>query len=462
MKTTAHVLYICLALFASNAVLLGAQCSTTLSPNSASFTSAGGGSNTTVTIGSSCAWSATSASAWIHSTSSGTGPGTANYTVDANPTTASRSGSLNIGTTSVSITQAGMPLTLGAALNNTNLVWETDPTYPWHGTNNVSYDGVDSAVSGNKAVQDSVSWLRTTVVGPGLISFWWKVDSLDPDNLQFFINDVSQDQISGQLDWNYRSFSVPAGTNVLEWQYIKDPTDNSGGDSGWLDQVRYITGTPTPLQAGLNTCGINWTTGGNTNATYWSIQTNVTHDGVMAAQSGQITALQQSTLNATVSGVTNVSFWWRVSSERDFGGNIVDNLGFYIDGVLQTNINVEETWQQKSFKLTSASHTLQWIYSKNDFDIYQKGMDAGFVDQVVFSPPVKGFPFTLGIPQSLPDGSVKIPIVGEVGCTCQMTFSTNFTDWNVLSNFVTSGMTNTILDSAASSSPMRFYRTLSP
>jgi hypothetical protein len=454
------------ALICSEIASFGAQCSASLNPTSTTYSSAGGNGSTTVTVNSGCAWSASSASSWIHSTNSGSGSGVANYTVDANPGTIARSGTLLItanNTATLTINQSGVPLTLAAALNNTNLVWETDATYPWHGTNNISYDGIDSAVSGNKGVQDSVSWLRTTVIGPGQISFWWKVDSLDPDNLQFFINGVSQDQISGQIDWNYRGYSIPDGTNVLEWQYIKDPSDNSGSDQGWVDQVRYVTGTPTPLQAGLNTCGINWTSGGNTNSTYWSIQTNVTHDGAMAAQSGQITTLQQSTLQTTVGGVTNVSFWWRLSSEHDpAGSTIFDNLGFYIDGVLQTNINVEEQWQQKSYKLTSASHTLQWIYSKNDFDFYPKGMDAGFVDQVVFSPPQRALPFTLGVPESFPDGTIQVPVSGEVGCTCQMTFSTNFTNWSVLSNFVTTGASTTILDSGASNSTMRFYRTISP
>src|SRR5262249_52393059 len=155
------------------------------------------------------------------------------------------------------------------------------PTYPWYGTNPPAptYDGVNSAVSGNRFVQNSVSWLETTVTGPGVLGFWWKVSSdvspppPDPpssfDYLEFLIDGESQDQIMGFIDWNYRTYTIPAGTHTLTWQYVKDPQYNAGSDQAWLDQVTYSTNI-IALQEALNTCGINWTTGGNTNQTYWA------------------------------------------------------------------------------------------------------------------------------------------------------------------------------------------------
>src|SRR5262249_12382507 len=149
-----------------------------------------------------------------------------------------------------------------------------------------------------------------------------------------------QDQIYGQIDWNYRSYSIPAGTHVLQWQYVKDPQFNTGSDQAWLDMVTYTTNAPTALQEALNTCGINWSTGGNTNTTFWTGQTNASHDGKSAAKSGSIFIGQESWLQTSVSGVTNVSFWWQVSSQTNY-----DFLEFWTNNVLAKRISGEVAWQ---------------------------------------------------------------------------------------------------------------------
>src|SRR5678815_2563422 len=122
---------------------------------------------------------------------------------------------------------AATGISLGDALDNTNLVWVTSTNYPWFGTNDVTYDGVDAAGSGNRFVADSTSWLQTTAVGPGELSFWWNVTSDDADFLEFDINGLAQDSISGSdVIWNYRVYSIPPGTNLLRWQYVKDAAFN--------------------------------------------------------------------------------------------------------------------------------------------------------------------------------------------------------------------------------------------
>src|SRR5262249_15612322 len=150
------------------------------------------------------------------------------------------------------------------SLNNNNLNFVTSSNYPWRGTNNVSFDGVASATSGNQAVPNSTSWLQTTVVGPGIIGFWWKVDSdvTWPTNIGsfdyfgFLVNGVQEDMIEGQVDWEHRSYYIPAGTNVLTWQYVKDSQYNSGYDHGWLDVVTWQPQTLAAPAQTFNTCGI--------------------------------------------------------------------------------------------------------------------------------------------------------------------------------------------------------------
>ena len=122
----------------------------------------------------------------------------------------------------------------------------------------------------------------------------------------------------------------------------------------------------------------NWTTSGNAQ---WFGETNVTHDGVDAAQSGGIGPLQETILQTTVG--TNWSgrytFWWKVSSEQDF-----DFLEFRINGIVQTSISGEVDWQQVSIPVAVGTNVLMWRYSK-DASI-DMGHDAGWVDQFAFIP----------------------------------------------------------------------------
>ena len=85
-------------------------CVYTLSPTSASFSSAGGSSSVSVSTDAACHWSSRSHAAWITITSSTNGPGngTVSYTVAQNSGT-TRSGNLTIAGKSFTVTQEGVP-----------------------------------------------------------------------------------------------------------------------------------------------------------------------------------------------------------------------------------------------------------------------------------------------------------------------------------------------------------------
>jgi hypothetical protein len=87
----------------------GQTCSFTVSPTSVSPTAAGGAQSATVTAPAGCSWTAVSNTAWISVTAGGTGSGngTVSYTVDANGSTASRTGTLTIANQTVTVTQQG-------------------------------------------------------------------------------------------------------------------------------------------------------------------------------------------------------------------------------------------------------------------------------------------------------------------------------------------------------------------
>jgi hypothetical protein len=80
-------------------------CSFTVSPSFITQTAAGGTGTITVTTQSGCAWTTSSNAAWVTITGSGTGSGTASYTVQPN-TGFGRSALLNIGGVMVGVSQA--------------------------------------------------------------------------------------------------------------------------------------------------------------------------------------------------------------------------------------------------------------------------------------------------------------------------------------------------------------------
>jgi hypothetical protein len=276
------------------------------------------------------------------------------------------------------------PISLGEGLDATNLVWTTGGDLPWYATNAAatpSFDGVDAAVSGQ--IQDNQSsWLQTTVVGPGTLSFWWNVSSeLDFDVFDFSIDGQSMDSISGEnVNWEYRSFAIGAGIHTNLWLFSRDNAGAGGMNRAYLDQVKFTTGSAPTLGEALNSTNVVWTTGGNTNQTFWAGQTNVSHLDGKAAESGAITTSQESWMQTTVVGVTNVSFWWKVSSVTNHGW-----LGFYVNSNLQFQISGEVGWQSKTnLSLSAGTNVLRWRSSTDSLAL--GALNRAWVDEVVLLP----------------------------------------------------------------------------
>ena len=138
---------------------------------------------------------------------------------------------------------------LGQALDAPALTWTTSGDGLWVVAEDFNHDGVDAARSGVIG-HNAVSRLSTTVVGPGTLSFWWKVSSeLDYDFLDFYMDGALLDSISGEVDWLNPTFAVDAGTHILEWEYSKDVSTIEGLDRAWVDEVRFTGAGPVALQA---------------------------------------------------------------------------------------------------------------------------------------------------------------------------------------------------------------------
>lgn len=128
---------------------------------------------------------------------------------------------------------------LPEALDNSYLSWAIGGDAYWFGQSNTYYYDGDAAESGDIGNSEE-SEIRTTVNGPGTLSFYWKVSS-EPnfDYLRFYIDEVQQKKISGEVGWQQKTYSIDSGSHDLLWEYTKDGSDSDGSDCGWLDKVEF-------------------------------------------------------------------------------------------------------------------------------------------------------------------------------------------------------------------------------
>jgi hypothetical protein len=150
----------------------GPTCMYGISPNSASYPAAASSGSVTVTTQDGCAWAASSQATWIAVTAgaSGTGSGTVQYTVAANPDPDGRTATLSVATQTVTISQAGTSpsCTYNAAPETAfypavggsgAITVTTQPGCVWAAASQVTWVTITqgSSGSGNGAVQYSVA-----------------------------------------------------------------------------------------------------------------------------------------------------------------------------------------------------------------------------------------------------------------------------------------------------------------
>jgi vibriolysin len=352
-------------------------------PPVAAFT----GSPTTVTVGGSVSFtdqSSNSPTSWSWTFEGGT-PGTS---TSQNPTVTYNS----VGTFDVSLTAYNIagsdnetkvdyitvnPASgdeIAEAVDYAGLTFTHSGSADWYKVTDVYYYGGDSARSG--AIGNNASTTIETTISVGstqAVKFYWKVSSeAGYDYLKFYIDGVEKAKIAGEVNWTQVSYNITAGTHTLKWSYIKDTYVVGGSDCGWVDKLELGTPVSDPIAEAVDYPGLTFTLSGNAN---WFSQTTTTYYGGDAAQSGDIGNNQTSTMETVISGKTSVKFYWRVSSETNY-----DYLRFYIDGVQQHRISGSTSWAQRSYTVTSGTHTLKWSFTK-DASV-SSGSDCGWVDKL--------------------------------------------------------------------------------
>ena len=268
-------------------------------------------------------------------------------------------------------------VSLNEALDNPFLTFSTSGFSLWSGQGLDFYYAGSAAQSGPLG-DGKTATIYTNVTGPGQLHFYWKVSSeWNGDFLQFWIDSVKQQAISGEVDWSAKTFSIPAGTHQIAWQYQKNASTAQGADCGLLDKVAYSEGTTLgTLANGVDNVELSWSSTGDvpwfyTNTVYSALRGN--YDSVQS----DVPAGKKSTLNSAVVGPGTLSFWWKRA------GSASADIDFLIDAKYQTFCPGSD-WSQKTINVAAGIHTLQWTL----MNYGAVGSESGWVDRVVYTPEV--------------------------------------------------------------------------
>lgn len=135
---------------------------------------------------------------------------------------------------------AGSLASVADAIGWSNKVLSTSGSLAWSVDDTVSSEGDSAAVIGGIPNYEFAS-LVADVVGPGTLKFDWKVSSEEHgDFLEFLVDGIVVQRISGLVNWNQQTYAVPVGGHKVEWRYRKDYSGASNQDRAWLDRVSYV------------------------------------------------------------------------------------------------------------------------------------------------------------------------------------------------------------------------------
>jgi len=154
----------------------GVVCAYDIAPVSASIAAAGGSGSVALFTAQGCVWTALSNAPWIHAAASGNGNGDVAYSVDANPSPLSRSGTVTIAGRTFSVDQQGSAActyavaptqaSFSLVARSATVTVTTAPGCNWSAVSNDPWIAISNGASGagNGVVTYSIPtlWGRTT------------------------------------------------------------------------------------------------------------------------------------------------------------------------------------------------------------------------------------------------------------------------------------------------------------
>lgn len=271
---------------------------------------------------------------------------------------------------------------LADAVEAPDLAWSTGGASTWCLETNVTRIG-DSAARAGGVSTNQLSYMETTVMGPSVLHFWWKVsgaqesDFFHPgDTLEVFVDGIATAEISGEVDWQEQTITLPAGGHIVRWQYVKNSNVDVGQSAAWLDGIQALP--PIPLDEALDAPELTWTTGGTGD---WIGQGAVSCDGLDAAEcvplvTSEFPAAEEVWMQTTVTGPGRISFRFKPNPDSWWPLPFGWWSGFQIDGGASWEFPYDGDWRECVLDVPPGQRVLRWTFSERS--------QGGWLDQVIW------------------------------------------------------------------------------
>lgn len=175
--------------------------------------------------------------------------GTSHWTKVGNDIYNNNTGNVGVGTTTpttkLHVENSGSPSPLNENFESNSLgTLTTSGSQNWYVQSAQVGAGTYAAASGSIThSQQSNLTATVTLTAPAVLTFKYRVSSENNyDYLRFLVNGTQTSQWTGSIGWGTYTYNLPAGTHTLVWRYIKDGSQSSGEDKGYIDDI-YIAGT---------------------------------------------------------------------------------------------------------------------------------------------------------------------------------------------------------------------------
>jgi hypothetical protein len=216
------------------------------------------------------------------------------------------------------------------------------------------------AAWGNSSIR--IGWFASLAAGPVRLDLF--------RGGQFLATVAESIPNNGNFWWRVPD-TLPDGTDYsLRLSSISTPVESGGLET--LFSIRTIR-----IGEAVGAPHLSWTTGGQSP---WYGQAKIVSSGGTAVQSGKIADNESTWCQTTLTGPGTLSFDWRVSSERDY-----DFLVFSFPGTSRS-ISGDVAWTRMTMEIPAGEVVVQWAYLKDEN--VSSGEDAGWIDSIKFIPDI--------------------------------------------------------------------------
>lgn len=187
---------------------------------------------------------------------------------------------------------------LASALDSPDLAWTTGGAATWTGQTTTTHDGTDAAFVTGLTTVDSETWLETTLPGPGVLTWQWRLDaSADrASDLDLLTGEdtVPTLSLTETTPWTAARVALNSdGPIKVRWRFRRDADAPAATlDTAFLDTVAYARFGPLTLQSptGLTATRLTVRWNALADATAYAVEFGTTADFSASTLTDQVDA----------------------------------------------------------------------------------------------------------------------------------------------------------------------------